>query len=68
MIHAGNCSFCNDGRGVQENILGEANGQWLPSPANGYRSYQDAVIAAQPLAQAMNIHYQNCARCRPNVR
>lgn len=65
-IHRGDCGFCNNGHGLQQNILGNANGQWLIVPDNGYLTYQLASESAQQLAQQMGIDAQDCLACNPN--
>lgn len=67
IIHKGQCSFCNEGNGAQENPLGDENGQWHISPNVGYNTYQEAQMKAQYLATEMNTQYQNCQRCKPHL-
>ena len=66
-IHRGECRFCNEGHGVQRNLLGDANGQWLIAPDNGYPNYNIAATVAQQLAANMNTHIHNCQRCNPHI-
>lgn len=66
-IHKGECGFCNEGNGVQQNLLGDLNGEWHLGPNNGYENYEQAVIIAQELAHNMGIEYHDCQRCNPNI-
>ena len=66
VIHRGQCPFCNNGQGLQENILGDINGQWYPNN-DGYMTYQDAVNVAETLAENLNTNFQNCQRCNPQL-
>lgn len=60
-LHKGQCSFCNQGSGLQTTIHGEDNGGWR----GGFDTYQSAVAEAQIIAQEMGIHPTNCRRCNP---
>lgn len=66
-IHRGECRFCNEGHGLQQNTLGNKNGQWRIAPDNGYPNYEVARNAAEQLTANMNIQYQNCQRCKPQI-
>jgi hypothetical protein len=60
-LHKGQCSFCNEGEGLQENIHGEGNGGWR----GRFDTYQGAATEAQAIAQEMGIVPTNCRRCNP---
>ncbi len=58
MIHKAECRFCNNGQGVQNVILGGANGEWN-GPYNTFRiAHQNAV--------ATGFEVRLCGRCNPN--
>ena len=63
-LHWRECSFCNNGQGLQANLLGKATGRWR----GGYPSYEAARKAALEIAEELNIEPVNCKRCRPDVR
>jgi plasmid maintenance system antidote protein VapI len=60
-LHKGQCSFCNEGSGLQTNLHGEDNGGWR----GGFDTYQSAVAEAQAMAQEMGVLPTNCRRCNP---
>ncbi|KAA9332688.1 hypothetical protein [Adhaeribacter soli] len=67
-IHRGDCCFCNNGIGLQRNILGDANGRWFLSLGNGYLTYQVASEVAQQLALQMGIESQDCLVCNSSIQ
>lgn len=64
MVHRGACSFCNFGNGLQNNILGNANGQWSKAFNNYEEAYLDAELIAQTM-QGENTPINNCNNCNP---
>jgi len=60
-LHRGDCSFCNDGDGLQENVHGEGNGGWR----GRFKTYESATAAAQVIAQEIGVESMNCRRCNP---
>jgi|GEM_PF-5028515 len=60
-LHRGKCSFCNDGKGLQENVHGEGNGGWRGM----FNTYESAMTAAQVIAQEIGVEPTNCRRCNP---
>lgn len=66
MIHKGNCRFCNCGNGIQNNVLGNANGLW----SEEYNIYEEALKAATIESFAMpriNTIVKNCTKCNPQI-
>lgn len=61
-LHLEDCPFCNYGRGLQTNILGNAIGCWH----GGYTSYDVAQTAAQKMGKQIKTTPVNCKRCRPD--
>ena len=64
MIHKGNCRFCNGGIGIQNNILGDANGLW----SNPFYTYREALDEATETALLMpgnNTLVKDCSKCNP---
>lgn len=62
-IHKGECNFCNEGQGVQNNVHGERNGGWR----GGFSSYKEARNEAQAVGQEIGVNPSDCGRCRPGV-
>lgn len=62
-LHKGQCSFCNEGIGLQENVHGENNGGWR----GRFDNYQSALAEAQVIAKEMGIAPTNCKRCKPQL-
>lgn len=60
-LHKGQCSFCNEGSGLQATIHGEDNGGWRGE----FDTYQSAATEAQVIAQEMGVLPTNCRRCNP---
>lgn len=65
-LHKGNCRFCNNGNGVQNNVLGNYNGLW----SEAFDSYNDALNEANAVAILMprlRTIVKNCKRCKPQI-
>ena len=61
-IHKANCHFCNNGAGVQDNVLGNENGEW----SDLFDNYQDALFEANLIAilpPFENAPVHNCQVC-----
>lgn len=63
-IHKGTCGHCKCGQGVQENILGVANGKWI---SESFNSYQIAKNNADAIANNKKFNVLNCKRCNPQT-
>ena len=56
VIHRGECSFCNNGEGIHQNIRGEKNGRWH----GPFDSYEEAREVAESLR---NREVRGCKFC-----
>ncbi|GAB3698589.1 hypothetical protein GCM10027592_23780 [Spirosoma flavus] len=63
-LHLEDCPFCNYGRGLQTNVLGNAMGRWH----GGFFSYEEAKDAAQKLEEKLKTGAVTCKRCRPDTQ
>lgn len=63
-IHKGSCRFCNDGSGIQKNILEDKNGNW----SEKFSTYTEVFDKANDLIQNMlrNISIKKCKICKPS--
>lgn len=65
MIHKGECTRCNCGRGVQNEIHNGANGQWT----GPFDTYQASHLHATGISNQLPLHnaaINNCGWCKPN--
>ena len=67
MIHGGECTRCNCGEGVQEEILDGANGHWS-GPFDHYQGAHDYAIEAANDMPRENTQIRNCGFCHPDYR
>jgi len=60
-LHKGDCSFCNNGKGLQHTRLGYA-GRWR----GGYSQLDLALEAAHVISQQLSVEPGYCKRCFSN--
>lgn len=60
VIHRGDCCFCNNGKGNQQNKLGNKNGKWHGQ----FKNYDEARKFAQNLQDR---DVRNCGHCMPQI-
>lgn len=60
VIHKGDCSFCDNGRGVHENVRGDRNGKWR----GPFESYQGAKNIAESLGDRQ---VRDCKKCQSQL-
>ena len=60
VIHKANCSYCNYGKGLQNNRRGDKNGAW----SQEYKTYEDAKKDAEkPYKSHDDLEVKNCDVC-----
>ena len=60
VIHKADCSYCNHGKGIQDNPRGDKNGAW----SQEYKTYEDAKNAAEmPYESHNDLEVKNCNVC-----
>ncbi len=64
-IHRGECTRCNCGQGVQNEILNGQNGQWS-GPFNSYQVARNHAIVVARQMPRRNTKILNCKFCNPN--
>jgi hypothetical protein len=60
VIHKANCSYCNNGKGLQKNLRGDKNGAW----SKEYNTYEEALEAARlPYEGHADLEVKTCSVC-----
>ena len=62
VIHRADCSYCNNGKGLQKNIHDDKNGAWSKS----YDTYDEAKKAANESYNGYDLMVRDCAVCLKN--
>lgn len=64
IVHAGNCGYCNDGRGRTPNRQGEKNGRWHGPFPTLEEANQAAQATGRPVRQdrcVMPVRERSCS-------
>lgn len=61
-LHRSECGFCNKGKGMQHNKLGNSTGRWRGS----FPDFEQAWEAAKEIGQQLGVEPICCLRCKPD--